>query len=368
MAFQHLRERSYYEDLYDRHTVEDCRWHEEWQPPAIEQKEGEEKLTSRQIEWCYTFVTDWQIFHIVGDRFLKREKTIDEWMERDKKRDALIANARRPLMHCPSCGRLMDCIDTHLYYGDRNERDRVEFFFGCKPCKQVKHVFEDGNEIPRKPILCDQCNKEVECDFRKKKGKSYFVKTCKHCGHIEESLDEEKPLPTEEEIERFERDKKRFCLTPEQGQRYKNYLERTGKMETEKREHQQNIEFHDKLADVKKLNIAGLEKLLKSAIKKAGYTDLHITMPPPDRQIILNFSVRDTEEKRRSHESEKTLEKLFGSVLEDKNWALMSDGVHYRLGMLSGRIRGYETEDDLQELTKTRMKKSLKRSAAKISQ
>ena len=126
-------------------------------------------------------------------------------------------------------------------------------------------------------------------------------------------------------------------------------------------QHQQNIEFHDKLADVKKLNIAGLEKLLKTAIKKAGYTDLHITMPPPDRQIILNFSVRDTEEKRRSHDSEKTLEKLLGSVLEDKNWALMSDGVHDRLGILSGRIRGYETDEDLQELTKARMKKMGKR-------
>jgi len=112
---------------------------------------------------------------------------------------------------------------------------------------------------------------------------------------------------------------------------------------------------------VKKLNIAGLEKLLKAAIKKAGYVDLHISMPPPDRQIIINFSARDTEEKRESYDSEKTLEKLFEKTLEDTNWSLMSDGVHNRLGVLSGRIRGYETEEDLQELTKVRMKKQGKR-------
>ena len=133
------------------------------------------------------------------------------------------------------------------------------------------------------------------------------------------------------------------------------------RMEKVKEEQEANVEYHDKLADVKKLNIAGLEKLLKTAIKKGGYVDLHISMPPPDRQIIVNFSLRDTEEKRESFESEKTLQTIFEKVLEDKNWALMSDGVHYRLGVLSGRIRGYETEEDLQELTKARMKKQSKR-------
>ncbi len=357
MAFQHLRERSYYEDLYNRHTVEECRWHEDWEPPAAERK-GEEKLTRHQIEWCYSFAMDWRLFHLVGDRYLEREKTIDKWMEHDKERDELIARARRPLIHCPSCGRMMDCIDTHLHYGDRHQRDRVEFFFGCKPCKQMKHVFEDGSEIPRRPILCTECNKEAECDFRKKNGKSYFIKTCKYCGHTEETLDEEKPPPTEEEIERFERDKKRFCLAPEQGQKYKYYLERTGKMEAEKKENQQNIEFHDKLADIKKLKIAGLEKRFKTAVKKAGFDDLRFSMPQNDREIIVNFSVRDVLEDRDERESRKTLEKAVEQLLEKTNWALYSGGVDYRLGMLSGRIRGYETEEQLGELTKARIKKS----------
>lgn len=361
MSFQHLKERSYYEDLYDRHTVEDCRWHEEWEPAPDKPKANEEKLTPHQIQWCYTFVTDWQLFHLVGDRYLEREETINRWMERDKESDAMLAQARRPLIHCPSCGRTMECLDTHLRYGVRNERDRVEFFIGCKPCKQIKHVFEDGSEVPRNPILCAKCKREVKCETRRKDGKSYFVETCNHCGHVEETPDEEKPLPTEEEIERFERDKKRFCLTHEQGQKYKYYLECTQKVEATKKEHEQNIEFFDKLADVKKLNVAALEKLLKNAIENAGYADLHIAMPTPDRQIILNFSVRDTEEKREDHDSRKTLENTIGKILEDKNWALTSDGISYRLGLLSGRIRGYETEGDLQELTKSRLKKAAKR-------
>lgn len=357
MTFQHLRDRSYYEDLYDRFTVEDCRWHEEWEPPQKEQKEGEEHLSPKQIQFFYTFANDFHLFHLVGDRYLAREKTINEWMERDRERDTLIANARRPLVRCQSCGRAMDYIDSHLHYGERNGRDSVEFFFGCKPCKKTIRVLEDGTVIPRKPILCSKCKKEVECSTRTEGEKIFFIETCKHCGHVEETIDEEKPPPTQEEIERFERDKKRFCLTPEQGQRYKYYLERTGKMETEKKEHEQNIEFDDKLADIKKLNIAGLEKRLRTATKKVGFEDLHISMPPNERVVIIEFSVRDTQEERREQESTKALEKTINTLLEDTNWSLLSSGVMYRLGMLSGRIQGYETEDQLKELTKSRMKK-----------
>jgi hypothetical protein len=171
-------------------------------------------------------------------------------------------------------------------------------------------------------------------------------------------LDKEKKAPTSEEIEKFEYDKKRFCLSSTQGERYKLWADGMKRMGEEKKEQEANAEYYDKLADVKKINIAGLEKLLKAAIKKTDYVDLNISMQPPDRQIILNFSVRDTQEKRPEYDSRKTLEKIIEKALEDKNWSLMSEGMNYRLGFLSGRIRGYETEEDLQELTKSRMKKN----------
>ena len=95
-------------------------------------------------------------------------------------------------------------------------------------------------------------------------------------------------------------------------------------------------------------------------MKKVGYSDLRFTMSPPAQQIILNFSVRDMEEKREDHDSRKTLEKVIEKVLENKNWALTPEGVTYRLGMLDGRIRGYESKEDLEQLTKSRIKKKCK--------
>lgn len=42
--------------------------------------------------------------------------------------------------------------------------------------------------------------------------------------------------------------------------------------------------------------------------------------------------------------------KLIKTALSDTNWRLMSDGVSYRLGMLEGRLRAYEREEDLLKL------------------
>jgi hypothetical protein len=360
MTYQHLKDRTYYEEMYDRHTVEQCLWYEQPRETSENTDDTTEKLTDGQKQWALDFATEMLLLQTVGDRFLRRDQTIIEWMERDRKRDEMMERARTPLLRCLSCGRAMECVYKHLNFDiDNSKREWVEFFLACKPCKHSKTVFENGMEVPEKPSLCIKCSKAVETTTKKKGGKDYFVDTCRHCGHVEETpfLAGKKKEPTQEEIERFEYDKRRFCLTAAQGQRYKLWVEGMKQMQEKKEEQEANVEYYDKLADIKKLNIAGLEKALKAALKKAGYVDLYITMPPPDRQVIVNFSVRDTDEKRERYDSEKTLEKLFEKLLEDKNWALMSDGIHYRLGMLSGRIRGYETDEDLQELTKARMKK-----------
>jgi hypothetical protein len=41
------------------------------------------------------------------------------------------------------------------------------------------------------------------------------------------------------------------------------------------------------------------------------------------------------------------LKKVLKESLKETNWRLMTDGVDYRLGMLSGRLRAYEREEDL---------------------
>ena len=64
------------------------------------------------------------------------------------------------------------------------------------------------------------------------------------------------------------------------------------------------------------------------------------------KHVIISFSVQDPTE-RNNDESPKKLQKLIKRVLLHHNWRLMSDGISYRLGILTGRLKAYETEDDL---------------------
>lgn len=62
------------------------------------------------------------------------------------------------------------------------------------------------------------------------------------------------------------------------------------------------------------------------------------------------FTVYEKKADREEYDSKKTLEKLIKEALADTNWRLMSDSVSYRLGMLEGRLRAYEREEDLLKL------------------
>ena len=65
---------------------------------------------------------------------------------------------------------------------------------------------------------------------------------------------------------------------------------------------------------------------------------------------------------RRDLTSTYNLEKLLRKALDDTNWRLMSDGTSYRVGILSGRLRAYEREEDQLELIRLKKKKLSKAS------
>lgn len=48
----------------------------------------------------------------------------------------------------------------------------------------------------------------------------------------------------------------------------------------------------------------------------------------------------------KQHYSQKEMKKLITNILENTNWRLMSGGVSYRIGIVSGRLRAYESEEE----------------------
>lgn len=69
------------------------------------------------------------------------------------------------------------------------------------------------------------------------------------------------------------------------------------------------------------------------------------------RNVTVRFSIEDNKE-RDGYNARMDLKKLLNKVLEDTNWRLMSEGISERIGILSGRLRAYESEEDLVKLVK----------------
>ncbi len=129
-------------------------------------------------------------------------------------------------------------------------------------------------------------------------------------------------------------------------------IERIGDMVKEWKEKEANTELYEKVAKIQKLTILDLEKLLSTTLENEGYTKLQLSPPQITKDVIVPFGIYDSKSDRPQQESEYELKKILKKTLKDTNWRLTSDGVSYRMGYVSGRLRGYEREEDLVGLIK----------------
>jgi hypothetical protein len=68
------------------------------------------------------------------------------------------------------------------------------------------------------------------------------------------------------------------------------------------------------------------------------------------KEVTIDFSCLDDKSDRDDYDSRKTLKKSIDKALEETNWRLMSSGISYRLGYLSGSLRAYESDEDIKKL------------------
>lgn len=161
------------------------------------------------------------------------------------------------------------------------------------------------------------------------------------------------PVCPKEDKKQFYNDKKKYCLTKEEGEEYINLIESLKILEeniNEIDERLKNKELYAQLEKIKKLKVSELEKLLVKNLKKAQYIKLRFLNIETSKNVIISFRVQDDKEGRENYKSEKQLLKQIEKTLLKTNWRLMSDGVHYQLGVLEGRLKGVDTEEDLVKL------------------
>lgn len=136
----------------------------------------------------------------------------------------------------------------------------------------------------------------------------------------------------------------------------KRAFEGMAQLGKEMQEKRDNKHIYDAVKDIKKPKIAELIPLLSEPLEKEGYIEFYLDKPEMGRDVYVGFSCLDSKSDRKDHDSRKTLKKLVDSALEDTNWRLMSDGISYRLGYLNGRVKAYESEEEVRKLVEQRMK------------
>lgn len=222
-SHKYLKERPYYEELYDRITIDIARIYDR-------NVCFDRKVLPPQGRRRNEMVFEAYMLHPKFHPFLlkqaeEREQTIVDWMKRDRKRDERYSKAEEPRYLCSYCDRRMDMQGKFL-----DIMTEVVFFaMKCRECQKRCIVDQHGMPRPKRPIRCVKCKKEVKTTIKKRGEIFEFIDTCSQCGHIEVSTDEPKPQKTPEELNEerrlFEKDRARYCWTIEQAAAYRMNVE-----------------------------------------------------------------------------------------------------------------------------------------------
>lgn len=331
---EYLKDKQYYIDLYDSGTVEQCR---QW-VKSFSQPKNSQKKWSLMARYVYLYI-------LKGERYVHKSEDIEKWMTRDRTRDEMLESAQ-PIndLRCLFCGSKTEVKDKSLRTSLDNN-DKVLFLYSCSNCKKARFSFGSGEEyIPQDP-KCPKCGSKLKNKDQASKDRIIYFSSCGNCDYKDELVID---LNHKEKVDPyFERDRKKYCMSDEDGKDYISFKFKMERMELLKKEDQKEKEIAEKTKHIKKLNITELEELLSKGLAQSDFVKFETSNPDLDKDIIISFTIHDGKKDRSEYDSQNQLKKAINTILENTNWHLMSDGVNYRLGILSGRLRGCDQEKDL---------------------
>jgi hypothetical protein len=354
---KYLRDAQYYEDLYDLITIRRCLDQVEMYREVYAKMDKEPKakeFTEKDKVKTFNYMLGMTLLSAKAERYRNRQASIEEWFERDRAKQDRYDNTPEPSgVRCLECDGAMKSTMKHLEdYTDQPLR--LLFFFECAKCKKRRGIYENGEEKASKPDLCAKCGGTLNRKSEDKDDVLTITTTCSNCSFTETDVDDFKAWRKErEQREREDKDllekyRGEYCFSEKEG---KEHVELVDAMKFASEVYKHELQKYDDTArdvaaELKKLDISELEALLAKPLEDARYTKLDLEKPEIAQHVTVPFTVQDADSSRKGDRSTRPLEELLKPLLESTNWRLM-DGLAYRLGYVSGRLRGYEQEEDL---------------------
>jgi hypothetical protein len=239
----------------------------------------------------------------------------------------------------------------------KENETKILFVYTC-PQKHYpkKAIYPDRKEYIFPAWRCSKCGGFQSKSVTKETKKRLLITdTCLHCGHIHKldlDLTPEKILPIEEE------DRKKYCLD---FVGRSTFIEDLLKIE----EFFNSMSLHEKEKILKEENgvdkieivkVPQLEERLVKLAEQLGFQKFKFNTPDVTRWFTVEFSLQDPSD-RDGRESEKVIAKAIRKAIFPTNWRLTNEGVSYRLGFLTGKLRAYEGDEELMKIGKEIMKK-----------
>lgn len=371
--YTHLKERQHYEDRYDHTTVFIARldmksfldFRDKWHEQSPDTEENKFRNT-----WHLNNIYMMIVGNKLVDRYDEREQAIQTMMAKDEARDARLSATRLTSEpHCEHCNKTgLRITDKEFMHRDGRKDDDILFILHCAACDKNTPVWEDGTLWERRHTKCPNCDSVMEEKSLRRDKVITSTYICPNCSHTYKDKLDLNPKDEPEDPD-YEEDRRIYCLqdeaTRKEHQDAKYRFDDLIRFAKEHKEKEDNKHIYDAMKEMKKPKIAELTPLLQPVLEKAGYTDFSLDKPEMGKDVFVGFNCLDTKSDRSDYDSIKTLEKLVKKTLADTNWRLMSDGIHYRLGYLNGRVRAYEREEDLKNLVTKDRKLKPKRQADK---
>jgi DNA-directed RNA polymerase subunit RPC12/RpoP len=365
----YLQTHENYEDIYDKWTVESCRRMATREPEVRDEDFKNEKLTPKQLKAMKQVKYDWlkvarelAVFSYAADRYMHKDETISDWMQRDRERDERLAE-----IEPPSHIRCRECLSTDLRLISKDEygtsrgskHERLLFMYKCNRCDTNTAYFNNGEQLHVEPTRCPQCQQEKPDHVTKESKHKYTITyTCTSCGHIWEEVMDFTPQPEPPDPNYIE-DRKLYCYS-DKVREYAESMRRAGPLLKELDEHHfKQIELNrwkEELDKIERLTIAQVADKLKKVLTKQGYTEFQLGQPDMGKQVIVPFNVIEGKA-RNEDESRFNLYKLISKQLDNSNWRLVRTSLTYRMGYLTGKLKGYESDEDLRDLLEKKAKK-----------
>lgn len=338
-SYRYLKDEAHYSEIDDGVTIEECR--------AMERRWSAGRLDARARHML--------LYVITGERCAGKVKRIQVMMDNDRTKDERWAHAVPPAdIRCKKCGALMECTFRDL--DRRGNGDEVLFFFDCSHDGGRAAYWESGAEWEC-IILCPSFEQRMNIRHVREGDVITTTCTCSRCGR---TMSDEIRLHSPPAVPdpAFDDDRKKYCPLPEEGREYISQREKIRDIVTRMEDRQENQELYARLARIKRLSFAELAQCLARRLETSGYGRLELGTPDmkhPD--VVVSIVVQDRRLGRAEYNSIKDLHTLITTALSDTNWRLMSDGIGYRLGLLTGRLRGMEGEERLKEMVLRDLKK-----------